>query len=81
MHPVHNFLPYFPEIHSNVIFHPHVGLLHGLFTSGFLTKILYVSCLPCMCYMPQWSQYPWFDHSMVLLLWRQILCLFSYTDL
>jgi len=43
MHPVHNFPPYFSKIHFILMLSSHLrlGLLSGLFPSGFQTKILY----------------------------------------
>jgi hypothetical protein len=40
MHPVHNFPPHFPKIHSNIISRLRLVLPSGVFLSGFLTKIL-----------------------------------------
>jgi len=33
--------PYFPKIHSDIIFSVRLGLLNGFFPAGLLTKILY----------------------------------------
>jgi len=41
MHSAHTFPPYFPNIHSKIIFHLRPGLPRSLFPSGFPTKILY----------------------------------------
>jgi len=41
MSTVHNFPPYSPKIHSNIILPSMPRSLSGLFPSGFLTKILY----------------------------------------
>jgi len=38
VYPILNFSPCFPKIHSNIIFHLCLGILSGLFPSGFLTK-------------------------------------------
>jgi len=49
MFPVHNFPPYFPKIHCNVIFSFTPSLTSGLFPSGFPTKILYALLVSPMC--------------------------------
>jgi len=56
MNPVHTFPPYFPKIHSNIILKLCLHLLHDLFPSSFLIKILYTllicpmhaTCLPIL---------------------------------
>jgi len=48
MHPLHTFLLYFTNTHSNIPSHLHLGLLSGLFPSGFPTKILYTFLIPPM---------------------------------
>jgi len=45
----HTFPSSFPVIHSNIILMPTLGLLHGLFPSGFRTKILYTFIISPMC--------------------------------
>jgi len=41
MDPFHNFPPYYPNIHSNIILHLRLGLPSCLFPSVFPTDILY----------------------------------------
>jgi len=45
MHLVHNFPPYFPKIHSNIIL---LGLPSDLFPSGIQTKIMYTFLISAM---------------------------------
>jgi len=49
---------------SNLVLFSHLclGLLSGLFLSGFLTKTLYAPLLPHTCYMPLPSHSRRFDH-------------------
>jgi len=48
MYLVHAFPLYFPNIHSVLSCHLCLGFLSGLLTSGFRTKILYVSLISPM---------------------------------
>jgi hypothetical protein len=41
INPVHILPPYFPKIHSNIVYPSTPGLLCGLFPSSFPTKVLY----------------------------------------
>jgi hypothetical protein len=41
LNPIHTFPPYFSKLHSNITLLLLLGLLSGLFPSGFQTKILY----------------------------------------
>jgi len=52
IHPVNNFPDYFPKIHLILSSYLCLGLLSGLFPSGFSTKILYaftIIPLPATC--------------------------------
>jgi hypothetical protein len=49
MNPVHNFTPYFPKFHSNIVLPPTPRYSRGLFTSGFPTKMLYEFLISRMC--------------------------------
>jgi len=55
--PIHNFLPYFPKIHFNII-HLCLGLPAGLFPSGSQTKIFYGFYVSHACYMSRPSHPP-----------------------
>jgi hypothetical protein len=53
MHPIHNFPPYFPKMHSNNIFPSVSSLPSGLLPSRFPTKILYaflISPMRAICH-------------------------------
>jgi len=52
MHPVHNFSPSFPQIHSNIIFHERLRLPNCFFPSGFGLKLHMHFHLSHDCYMP-----------------------------
>jgi len=53
MHSVHNFPPYFPKIHSNIISHLCLSLPSDLFYSGFSPKyFISFSLLPCVLHVP-----------------------------
>jgi len=59
MHPVHTLPPYFPKIHSNIIFPSMPRSSKWSFPSGFLAKILYALLIsPIPSNMPHTSHPP-----------------------
>jgi len=78
MNPVHSFPPYFPKIHSNIIFLSTPRSCKWFLPSGFSTKILYKFLISHACYVSRPSQPPRLYHPNNIWWSVQVMELLNY---